>query len=319
MANKDLFELEFVRETSILIFSAWLEGCLYAYDELLGLNSDIIKKTFAVYKDGKANVYSQKGNLSIMKEGLEMKGEGFYNEVIDSYLASFKEFEESPSKILNGGFMRNLIGKFNLVFLLGDMPNNPSNLKALDARKITEKLFLLVNSFFESKGYGPMRTYEEISSKKEVSENVLESRRYSLINPVGVMPIKHAEEVTSYLKNQNIELYQRNEKSSEVEGSVASQGFAKGKVALVLSIDEIGKVVEGNILVTTMTSPDFVVVMDKIAALVTDEGGISSHAAIVSREFGIPCIVGTGNATRVFKDGDIVEVDAHNGIVKKVN
>lgn len=61
-----------------------------------------------------------------------------------------------------------------------------------------------------------------------------------------------------------------------------------------------------------------VVIMEKAAAIVTDEGGLMSHAAIVSREFGIPCVVGTKYATEVFKDGDLIEVNANNGIVRKV-
>ena len=85
--------------------------------------------------------------------------------------------------------------------------------------------------------------------------------------------------------------------------------------------DERGFIFEdGEILVTTMTSPSMMPLAKKAAAIVTNEGGICSHAAIVSREFGIPCIVGTGNATRTFKDGDIIEVNATEGkarLVKK--
>lgn len=67
------------------------------------------------------------------------------------------------------------------------------------------------------------------------------------------------------------------------------------------------------------TTPDFVQAAYKAAALVTDIGGITSHAAIISREIGLPCIVGTKNATRIFKDGDFVEVDANKGTVLKLN
>jgi pyruvate,water dikinase len=75
---------------------------------------------------------------------------------------------------------------------------------------------------------------------------------------------------------------------------------------------------EGNILVTTMTTPDFVPLMQKAAAIVTDIGGLLSHAAIVSREMKKPCIIGTHVATKILKDGNIVEVDAIKGIVRKV-
>ena len=75
---------------------------------------------------------------------------------------------------------------------------------------------------------------------------------------------------------------------------------------------------QGDILVTGMTSPDYIVVMKRAAAIVTDAGGMTQHAAVVSRELGVPCIVGTKVATQVFKDGELVEVDTEKGTVKKI-
>ena len=70
------------------------------------------------------------------------------------------------------------------------------------------------------------------------------------------------------------------------------------------------------VLVTTMTNPAYVPIMEKSIAIITDEGGLLCHAAIVSRELNKPCIIGTKIATQVFKDGDLVEVDAESGVVK---
>jgi len=75
---------------------------------------------------------------------------------------------------------------------------------------------------------------------------------------------------------------------------------------------------DGDILVAPMTSPDFIVAMRKASAIITDEGGMTSHAAIVSRELGIPCIVQTRIATKVLKDNDMVEIDLEKGVVRKV-
>lgn len=105
-------------------------------------------------------------------------------------------------------------------------------------------------------------------------------------------------------------------KAKDIVGRIASQGLAKGKAAIVRGLKDLDKVEEGNILIAVTTHPDYVPAMRKSAAIVTDEGGITSHAAIVSREFGIPCIVGTKFATQILKDGDLVEVDANKGIVK---
>ena len=114
------------------------------------------------------------------------------------------------------------------------------------------------------------------------------------------------------------------EKGEEVEGEEgeilvkglgASPGIGIGKVKVILGEGEISKVEEGDILVTTMTTPDMVPAMKRAAAIVTDEGGMTCHAAIVSRELGVPAVVGTKNATKVLQDGMVVTVDGDKGIV----
>ena len=106
--------------------------------------------------------------------------------------------------------------------------------------------------------------------------------------------------------------------SSFVAGTTASSGKAEGKVCVIFHRGEFKKFKKGCILVTTMTHPEFLPIMKLAKAIVTDEGGITCHAAIVSRELGIPCVIGTKISTQVFKDGDLVEVDANNGIIKKI-
>ena len=99
-------------------------------------------------------------------------------------------------------------------------------------------------------------------------------------------------------------------------GVPASLGRVKGKVKICFgAVDAIAKIEKGDILVASMTTPDFVPAMKKAVAIVTDEGGITAHAAIVARELKIPCIVGTKIATKVLSDGDIVEVNANHAVV----
>jgi len=104
--------------------------------------------------------------------------------------------------------------------------------------------------------------------------------------------------------------------NKEIRGQIAWKGKVKGRVKIVAGEEDIVKVQKGDILVTEMTSPDYIPFMKKAIAIVTDEGGATCHAAIVARELGIPCVIGTKIATKVFKDGDFVEVDATNGVVK---
>ena len=105
---------------------------------------------------------------------------------------------------------------------------------------------------------------------------------------------------------------------TELKGQCACLGSAKGRVKIILSPADLPKMQKGDVLVAIATNPDVVPAMKKAAAIVTEQGGVTSHAAIVSRELGIPCVIGTKIATRVLKDGDMVEVDAAKGIVRKL-
>lgn len=104
----------------------------------------------------------------------------------------------------------------------------------------------------------------------------------------------------------------------EFKGQTACKGFSRAKVRIALQPSEAHTLKEGEILVCPMTNPDYVPAMKRASAIVTDEGGLLSHAAIMSRELGRPCVIGTKIATKVLKNGDMVEVDATNGIVRKV-
>jgi phosphohistidine swiveling domain-containing protein len=103
-----------------------------------------------------------------------------------------------------------------------------------------------------------------------------------------------------------------------VRGFVAFPGKAVGPTHIVIHAKDMRGFKRGSVLISNMTQPNFLPVMKQAAAFVTDEGGILSHAAIVARELKKPCVIGTKHATRLFKDGDRVEVDAIRGIVKKL-
>ena len=109
-----------------------------------------------------------------------------------------------------------------------------------------------------------------------------------------------------------------NKPANEISGQIGNKGFARGIARIVLDINKSDHFKRGDILVAGMTRPEYVPLMKKAAAIVTDEGGITCHAAIVSRELGKPCIIGAKIATKVLKDGDLVEVDAEKGVVKVI-
>ncbi len=108
----------------------------------------------------------------------------------------------------------------------------------------------------------------------------------------------------------------RAESADSVKGTIAYKGAVSGVARIIEKIEDLQKVNHNDIIVANETMPDYIIGMRKAAAFVTNQGGITSHAAIVARELKKPCIIGTKVATKIFKDGDIIEVDANRGIVR---
>jgi pyruvate,water dikinase len=95
-----------------------------------------------------------------------------------------------------------------------------------------------------------------------------------------------------------------------------SAGVVEGKARVIPEVSQIPELQDGEILITHTTTPDWGPVFIRIKAVVTDGGGVMSHAAIVAREYGIPCVVGTSNATQAIQTGDYIKVDGENGVVE---
>lgn len=120
------------------------------------------------------------------------------------------------------------------------------------------------------------------------------------------------EKLKKYIPNINKNI-------NKFKGIGVTQGKIRGRVKVCAGAQEaFSKIKTGDILVCGMTLPDYVPAMKKSAAIITDEGGITCHAAIISRELNIPCVVGTKIATQVLQDNDLVDLDANNGIIKKI-
>lgn len=132
--------------------------------------------------------------------------------------------------------------------------------------------------------------------------------------------------VSSYFVSEDLDFIRKFERKfksksdgvKEVSGVVAHGGRVSGAAKIINGPIDFYKFKQGDILIAKMTSVDFIPIMKMAGAFVTDEGGLACHAAIISREYNKPCIVGTELATVVFKDGDIIEVDANTGVVRKL-
>lgn len=154
---------------------------------------------------------------------------------------------------------------------------------------------------------------------KNISNEILDRRKkcYGCNSIGGTVSIFSSQEASDIWDE-----FCGTKKDQLITGTVANRGHALGYVVIapmLLNMQEVMKIdatmKEGDVLVAESTSPEFMSLFKKTSAIVTNQGGMLSHAAVLSREFNIPCIVGTGNATHVLKNGDFVKVDANNGVV----
>lgn len=161
-------------------------------------------------------------------------------------------------------------------------------------------------------------TIGEIESKKIPPVNILKKRLSHYIYTDSKLFLEETIEDIEKKYNIELERVKKIDMKNGLKGQIAFKGYAKGIVKKISRKSDLYSIKDRDVLVTPMTMPDYVPFLKKASAIITDEGGVTCHAAIVSRELGIPCIIGTKIATKVLHDGDLVEVDADKGVVKIV-
>jgi phosphoenolpyruvate synthase/pyruvate phosphate dikinase len=289
-------------------------------------------KKFNTYKNGFERYKRESQNYFdriLEKNGFNKKGlERFFNYTVKlfnyysktEFFYTDRVFEQSKNK-----------------------PTINKNLKSLEhiknsGREYLNRIFFGKNSYLSrmlkivSKQFGISRDYlkrydiEEIFKlfkDKKLDENLIKERieAYAMIvDRKKTLKLKGKEAkrtISQFLKVAETD-------KRQVIGTVANKGRTAGQARVIFSsyddFDKLRSIMEkmkkGEILVAETTSPELMIACQKAKAIITNQGGLMSHAAIVSREFGIPCIVGTGNATEVIKSGNFLEVDANKGIIK---
>jgi phosphohistidine swiveling domain-containing protein len=154
---------------------------------------------------------------------------------------------------------------------------------------------------------GKAKTNPRHIKERKLGYFVFEDKKeFTILSGKELAAIKKKVQVVSEIKN------------TEIKGQTAYPGFIIGKVRVIKHKSEFHTVKDGEIIVTSSTTPDFIPVLKKVTAIIAEEGGVLSHASVISRELRIPCIIGTKTATKVFKNGDMIEVDANKGIAKKI-
>ena len=174
----------------------------------------------------------------------------------------------------------------------------------------------LLKRFPKTKGFETVIFKDEFLStipkndvlKKRLNNFIFIPEKYSKITDLNSFAKKINVEIAVFEKTTN----------GLVKGTATYPGIIIGKVRIIKRKDEIDQMKKGEVLISPMTTPDVFIAINKACAIVTDEGGQLCHAAIISRELKIPCIVGTKNASEAFINGDLIEVNANKGIVKLI-
>lgn len=141
-------------------------------------------------------------------------------------------------------------------------------------------------------------------------------KKYLVITKAGET-MEFAISDIDHVLEKELALLKVNQVSETIKGRIACPGKVEGPAVIVFSVQDYEKIKEGDILVTSMTKPDIIPYLNRVKGIITNDGGALSHASIISRELNIPCIAGTGNATDIFKDNDIIELDASKGFARK--
>ncbi len=232
-----------------------------------------------------------KKNDNVIVEAVWGLGEGIVSGAItpDNYVVSEGKIIEKKINEKKIAYTRNSGGAKETVKLTADK-SKQQVLKDTEVKKLAEISLQL----------------EKHYQKPQDIEFAIEAGNIYIVQTRPITTLERREGAIKELKGEII-----------LRGIAASPGIGSGKIKIIENLEDLNKLKPGDILVTKMTNPDMVVTMQKAAAIVTDEGGLTAHAAIVSREMGIPAVVGTQEATTKLKEGEIITVDGSSGKIYK--
>lgn len=313
----------------------WYRGEHEQTQKLIGVSYS----TFFVYKFGEAtSVYYEEKNLkkaSAAMIGYFRKNPGSFKNRIREYKTLYEQavtFSSDTTAKAENLFATavSMWPILTAIIVLGDIKSDDKvslELRdtAMRARTETDVAIYDVGNLLEAcirkilpphlKHYDNLVSIEEIVKGPLPTVKKLHGRQNGYIYHNDRLLLKSFR---GFIKENGIEVDEEKpvRQPSIIRGSAACRGKISGLVRVVLEISDMAMFKEGEVLVSSMTVPDFLPIMKKAAAFVTDEGGITCHAAIVAREMNKPCIIGTKFATQMLKDGDRVEVDANEGTIR---
>lgn len=342
LANQKIeFEKVYTRDTTIIMQELWGYTCTEGIREKFGIENPHRPAIIHYMNDGSIEIWENTTSTKFLMDSILEKNtndSSFLKGVLEEYERQHVELKTywakgtlTDARVLGEYIQKIKTALLNFIpyyYSAVDDRTPPAIREQALAMREKDELFAMSDTFLRNSlhalypslvGYETTIRIQDISPPPELPE--LASRRLHMTLVDGVEATTETLEELESRKSGLLFKREQVESSQygEVRGEVAFRGVIQGKVKILRRRDQIAEVKEGDVIVSPMTTPDFLPAMRKAGAFVTDEGGITCHAGIVARELKKPCIIGTKVATQVLKDGDLVEVDANEGVVRVLN
>ena len=330
------WDLLVTRETDL--FERYLR--VSGYRGMLGEASKVKIKNLLVVNNGGLNAQhikveeSNKNQKLLWEEyrhGKLKKLIPFWQSIINNLKPATDEFKTQSTKDNFKNFLKYYYLSRGIVFYTEELS------RVLESKKLPKDINILghwheLSETESSKSWDSLKTkfkkfayylppeFETyLSNKKRIGKAELTKRKkyYVLLMKGGVINFYTGQKAKQIERDELLRTVQITS-ANHIKGHIASKGYAKGRARIVNNESQMKQMKKGEVLISIMTTPRLISAVKKAVAIVTNEGGITSHAAIIAREFKIPCIIGTKFATSIFNNGDMVEVDANKGIVRKI-
>lgn len=325
--QKQIFTKSYARDFSIIMEEAWYHALSKGLWDILKREAPKEYPNFYFYNNGLIEVWESTSSIQKIMDAIFKKNPDilFFNGLFKRYAVLVKNLKDNDLK--DSAYIDTLFEAISIFAIFWYGIQDTRTQKELQNKFVkirdTDTIFdsndkivrqRLLKKFPQAKGFETAIVKDEFLStipkidtlKKRIKNFALIPGKYSKITSLN-----------NFSKEINIEISPFKKSPHELlKGMTAYPGVVNGKVRIIRKKTEISKMKKGEILISPMTTPDVFIALKKARAIVTDEGGQLCHAAIMSRELKIPCIIGTKTASETYRNGDIIEVDADHGIVK---
>jgi len=331
------FEKAYTRDTTLIIQQGWHNVVANAFERKKGIKNPHIPPVVHYMNDGIIEIWENNDSTKWFLDTLQSEisnNLAFIISILDLYekeleeiknywvekaITSKKEFKNYVNRVFE------IMDGFVFMYYAAVDERTPSKIREHALKMRDNDIYFykndrVIRSYLEKiypqlKGYVTTILRAEIDNPPTLEIAKERKNNFLMIGEIEANIITFSEYQSKHPEYKfNIE-YPPND-MAYLKGEIGNKGYAKGRVKILKRKEQIFEAKDGDVLVSTMTTPDFVPAMQKAAGIITDEGGVTCHAAITSRELGIPCVIGTKFATKVLHDGDLVEVDADKGVVR---